>query len=178
MDLTRKVSELNQQYFMNTLNIDGVSVIKKADADPQFADPSVKCSAYYLGNRYHGSIYVMAEDYLQMSEEDLNFVLFHEMAHQLVSGHGADFDLVMKRFHGPSTQELVQFAQILKANIELKAKEGVLVHREMLPPIAQNVLRKKEVIASRTNVLEKIGFTIGGIIFVAALIMSILQWTR
>jgi hypothetical protein len=138
MDLMAIVNEMNRQYFFNTINIESIRIEGHPRSPPEFPG-----TAQYTGDEYSGSIVFNAGRYANLSEADIRYLVFHEMAHQLVDDHGKYFDIVMRQYTGPSDEDRKEFAQILKDNIERKASNGKLLKLDMLPPEIQAVLRKR-----------------------------------
>ncbi len=152
MNLMAMADELNRKYFLNVLNVNGVSVTEKADS---FFPGNDKVIAYYSGDRCRGRIVFIAERFRYLDEEAVRNILFHEMVRQLDPGNGPHFQVLIKQYERGATElESLEFARALKDNIELKAENGSLSNRSMLPEVAKVAIRRIELAKTKKDIKD------------------------
>lgn len=152
MNLMAMANELNRKYFLNVLNIDKVSVTKKADS---FFPDNDKVVAYYSGDRCSGRVVFIAERFRYLDEEAVRNILFHEMVRQLDPGNGPHFQVLIKQYERGATElESLEFARALKETIELKAKNGSLKNSDMLPAVAKAAIRKVKLAKAKEDITD------------------------
>lgn len=139
-ELRAIVDQLNQRFFLNSINIYCILFTGRSGAT--FSDDK-KVHAFYAGDRFGGNIYLF-DDALDMNHENLPFVIFHEMTHQLEDEHNEVFDAAHRMFRGTASQdEYHTFLRSLFTNLELKLAEK-RIDLNVLHPDIREAIRERD----------------------------------